>query len=84
MLLLLLDLLLDWFSIGSNVTYVISAEDNAGNTISTEEMGYNYQYQVIPEYSQIKLGFLALGIILLVIKLAYKKKEKKIGARAFI
>jgi len=38
------------FPYSTNVTYVIEAEDNANNTITTEEMGYEYQYQVIPEF----------------------------------
>jgi outer membrane protein assembly factor BamB len=33
----------------TNVTYAIMAEDNANNTITTEEMGYEYKYHVIPE-----------------------------------
>ena len=38
------------FPYSTNVTYVIEAEDNANNTITTEEMGYEYQHQVIPEF----------------------------------
>ena len=34
----------------TNVTYAIMAEDNANNTITTEEMGYEYKYHVIPEF----------------------------------
>jgi hypothetical protein len=34
----------------TNVTYMVIAEDNASNTITTEEMGHEYQYHVIPEY----------------------------------
>jgi len=34
----------------NNVTYAIIAEDNANNTITTEEMGYEYKYHVIPEF----------------------------------
>jgi len=32
------------------ITYVIIAADNANNTITTQEMGYTYQYHVIPEF----------------------------------
>jgi hypothetical protein len=35
----------------TNVTYVIIAEDNFNNTITTEEMGQEYKYHVIPEFS---------------------------------
>lgn len=53
------------FSYGANVTYVIQAEDNAGNTITTEQMGYTYQYTVVPEYpsSEILLSFLSLVLL---------------------
>jgi parallel beta-helix repeat protein len=34
----------------TNVTYIIMAEDNAGNTITTEQMELEYQYHVIPEF----------------------------------
>jgi len=34
----------------TNVTYVIKAEDNANNTITTEELEYELQYHVIPEF----------------------------------
>jgi len=37
------------FPYSTNVTYVIIAEDNVNNTITTEEMGYELNYQVIPE-----------------------------------
>jgi multiple sugar transport system substrate-binding protein len=38
------------FPYGTNITYVIIAEDNANNTITTEDQGYLFQYQVIPEF----------------------------------
>jgi len=43
------------FPAGTNVTYVITAEDNAGNAISTEEMGYTYHYPVIPEFATLAM-----------------------------
>jgi len=45
----------------TNVTYAIMAEDNAGNTITTEEMEYEYQYRVIPEFP----SFLILPLFLI-------------------
>lgn len=41
------------FPYGTNVTYAISAEDNVGNAITTVAMGYEIQYQVIPEFSPL-------------------------------
>jgi hypothetical protein len=49
----------------TNVTYVIIAEDNFNNTITTEEMGYLYKYHVIPEFPpQIVLPLLATATLL--------------------
>jgi hypothetical protein len=52
----------------TNVTYVIIAEDNFNNTITTEEMGYEYKYHVIPEFpSQIVLPLLATATLLTIL-----------------
>jgi parallel beta-helix repeat protein len=48
------------FPYSTNVTYTIVAEDNVGNTITTQEMGLNYQYKIIPEYS----AFLILPLLI--------------------
>jgi peptide/nickel transport system substrate-binding protein len=49
----------------TNVTYTIMAEDNVGNTITTEEMGYNYHYHVIPEFSSlIVIQLFMIGVLL--------------------
>jgi hypothetical protein len=34
----------------ANVTYIIIAEDNANNVITTQELGREYRYVVIPEF----------------------------------
>jgi len=59
----------------TNVTYAIMAEDNAGNTITTEEMEYEYQYHVIPEFP----SFLILPLFMIATLLAvmvYKRKHQ--------
>jgi len=62
------------FSYCTNVTYVIIAEDNAHNTITTEEMGYEYQYHVIPEFpSFIILPLFMIATLLAVI--IYRRKH---------
>jgi hypothetical protein len=59
----------------TNVTYTIMAEDKAGNTITTLELGYEYQYQVIPEFpSFLILPLFMIGTLLVVI--VYKKKAQ--------
>ena len=58
----------------TNVTYMIIAEDNFNNIITTEEMGQKYKYHVIPEFSlQLVLPILAASTLLTV--LIRKRKQ---------
>lgn len=57
----------------TNVTYVIMAEDNANNTITTAEMGYEYQYHVVPEFSSITIVLLFMMTTLAVIVVHRRK-----------
>jgi hypothetical protein len=64
------------FPYGTNVTYTISAEDNVGNSITTVEMGYDIQYNVISELS----SFLALPLFMITTITAaavYRRKRSK-------
>jgi hypothetical protein len=62
----------------TNVTYSIMAEDKAGNTITTLEMGYEYQYPVIPEFpTAIIMPLFMIATLMTII--VYKKKTR-IGA----
>lgn len=62
------------FPYGTNVTYAISAEDNVGNSITTTEMGYDIQYQIISELSStLILSLLVTATLLTVI--ACRKKH---------
>ena len=63
------------FPYGTNVTYVILAEDNAGHTVTSEELGYEYQYQVVPEFPSVII--LQLFIILSLISMVFMKLKKK-------
>ena len=60
---------------GINVTYLIVAEDEVNNTITTEELfGYDYQYQVILEFpSLIILPLFMLATFLAII--VYRRKH---------
>jgi len=62
------------FLYGTNVTYAISAEDNVGNAITTVEMGYEIQYQVIPEFSPLIVLSL-FTIATLIAAIAYKRRK---------
>ena len=63
------------FPYGTNVTYVIRAEDNANNSITTEETGYTYQYPVIPEFTPILIVPLFMAITLLAAALYRRKRH---------
>jgi len=54
---------------GTNVTYTIFAEDNVGNAITTEQLGYKYEYQVVPEFSTfpILMAFIVTTLLLAII-----------------
>jgi hypothetical protein len=67
------------FSFGANVTYVIQAEDNAGNAITTEQMGYTYQYTVVPEYPSLEILLSFLSLVLLTALLA-RRTRFRLGA----
>jgi hypothetical protein len=61
------------FPYGTNVTYTIIAEDNAGNTISVQGIGQNYQ--VVPEYSALYiLPLLMISSLLIIL---FKKRRNR-------
>jgi hypothetical protein len=63
----------------TNVTYVIIAEDNFNNTITTEEMGQEYKYHVIPEFSiQLILPLFTIATLLTIIT----RKRKVISSKS--
>jgi hypothetical protein len=62
------------FPYGTNVTYTISAEDNVGNTITTEEMEYEVQYEIIPEFSPL-IALPLFTIATLIAAIAYRKRK---------
>jgi hypothetical protein len=57
----------------TNVTYVIIAEDDVNNTITTEEMGHEHQYHVVPEFPSAMI-MLLFTIATLLAVLLYKRK----------
>ena len=60
---------------GTNVTYTITAEDNAGNNNTTQATGKNYQYQTLPEYSALLI--LPLLIIDSLVTTAILKRKNR-------
>jgi len=61
------------FPYRTNVTYVIIAEDNVDNTITTEEIGYELNYQVIPEFPLTIITFFMITTLPAVI--VYRSKH---------
>jgi len=63
----------------TNVTYVIMAEDKAGNSITTEEMGYTYQYHVVPEFPSLLILPPFMFLALIAVALAKKIRRKVVA-----
>jgi hypothetical protein len=64
------------FPYGTNITYVIQAEDNAGNTATTPSTAY--QYQVIPEYPTLTV---LLPLFIMSTLLAARLRRKRFSNR---
>ncbi len=64
------------FRYNTNVTYTVAAEDNVGNSITTEQMGYDYQYHVIPELTSFTMSILLIVTSLLTVLLHALKGGK--------
>lgn len=58
---------------GTSVKYSVIAEDNVNNTITTEQIGINYQYSVIPEFPSYAILSLLMAATSLTI-MASKRK----------
>lgn len=65
------------FPYGTNITYVIAASDNVDNTISTVDLGYEYQYPVIPEFTPMIVLYLFTVAYVLVLLTRKKHLRKK-------
>ena len=63
----------------TNVTYVIIAEDNANHAITTVDLGYTYQYHVIPEFPSVIILPLVMVLSVLAVVLAKRKLPRKQG-----
>jgi len=64
------------FPLGTNITYILKAEDAVGNSITTEEMGYTYKYPVIPEFSTIVMLSLLMLTTPLAVLLHKRRKNE--------
>jgi len=67
--------------VGTNVTYVIIAQDNSGSTISSKDQGYSFDYPVvIPEFSSTLILPLSMVASLLAV-IFYRRKRPESFAR---
>jgi len=64
------------FPYGTNVTYKIIAEDNMNNTITTEELGYEHQYIVVPEFAALTPMLLMLMALTVAIAICKRRLLK--------
>jgi hypothetical protein len=62
--------------VGTNVTYVIIAQDNSGSTISSKDQGYSFDYPVvIPEFSPMLILPLFMVASLLAVIFCRRKRH---------
>ncbi len=71
------------FPYGTNVTYVIIAEDIVNNTITTEDLGYEYKYSVVPEFPSAMLTPLFM-VATLVAAIICRRKHSKMTVFVFV
>ena len=62
------------FPYGTNVTYIVTAEDAVGNAVTSEELGYATQYQVVPEFP----SFLVLPLFIMTTLLALIAQRRQL------
>jgi len=63
------------FPYGTNVTYIITAQDNAGNTMTTLGTAYEQQYRVIPEFPTLIIA-LPLFIMSTLLAVAFLRRKR--------
>jgi hypothetical protein len=68
------------FPYGTKVTYVVEADDNLGNTIMTQQLGYTLQYTVTPEFPTLLVVFPFLIVTFLAVLLCKKKRSNYVFA----
>ena len=68
------------FSVGTNVTYVITAVDSANNAITTVQLGYTYEYTVVPEFpASLILPILMITTLIAMIFCRRKVKQNSVN-----
>ena len=61
----------------AKITYIITVSDNAGNTVTTQQLGYTFQYWVVPEFTALAPSLLMIATLLVVV--VYRKKHSNIS-----
>jgi hypothetical protein len=70
------------FAYGTRINYMLIAEDYANNTITTQQMGYDYQYQVVPEFPPLLIAPILMATTLIAFIAARKRKLHVNSSRA--
>ena len=65
------------FPYGTNVTYIIIAQDNAGNAITTLGTAYEHQYVVIPEFPTLTIALPLLLISTLLAIVFHRRRQSR-------
>jgi parallel beta-helix repeat protein len=68
--------------VGTNVTYVIVARDNAGNSINSTSQGYTFEYPVVIEFPTFLILPLLMIASLLAVIFCKRKSSDLFSARA--
>jgi hypothetical protein len=63
------------FPYATEIVYRLIAKDNVNNIITTQDLGYTYQYTVIPEFPTFLV--LLLFIIVTLLAVVYAKKKRR-------
>ena len=65
---------------GTSIIYAVQATDSMGNTLTTQELGYNLHYTVVAEFTGLPIVFVLL-ITTLFVAVIYARKRSKTVAR---
>ncbi|MEE8632783.1 MAG: hypothetical protein V3T10_05715 [Candidatus Bathyarchaeia archaeon] len=69
------------FPYGTNITYYVRAQDKAGNAVTSDDLGFTYEYHVIPEASSIMFMITLITTTLLPVLLLKIKSRKTANTR---
>jgi hypothetical protein len=63
------------FPYGTNITYIVAATDSTGNTVTTQQLSYSFQYTVVPEFVALPIVFLLVMATLPAVLIRIRKRS---------